>query len=208
MIRAAWPYVLSLLALGVVLLLLGWTPLGAVALAVAGGTAFFFRDPERTIPPGEHQVVAPADGKVVEVARGADGSPARIAIFLSLLNVHVNRSPVAGVVSNVTYMPGSFKPAFKEQASRVNERNTLELDAPAGVFAISQIAGVLARRIHCFKKAGDRVARGERIGYIAFGSRTELTFPRGTEIVVGVGDTVRGGETVVARFQEHPGDPS
>lgn len=205
MIPAAWPFVLSPLALGILIWVLGAPLAGGLLLVLAACLALFFRDPERTIPPGEHQIVAPADGKVVEVSPESGEAPGRIAIFLSLLNVHVNRAPVAGTVSNVTYTPGAFKAAFRREASTVNERNTLEISAPGGTFSVSQIAGVVARRIHCHKKKGDQVVRGERFGYIAFGSRTELTVPPGTEIVVQAGDTVRGGETVVARYQGAPG---
>jgi phosphatidylserine decarboxylase len=133
--------------------------------------------------------------------RGATPSlEARVSIFLSLFDVHVNRSPVTGIVRRVTYRAGSFRPAWEAEASHRNERNSLELDGPGGRFGVAQIAGLVARRIHCFKKEGDPVARGERIGYIAFGSRTELTLPRGAEIVVKVGDQVRGGESVIARL--------
>ncbi|HXI02125.1 MAG TPA: phosphatidylserine decarboxylase, partial [Candidatus Saccharimonadales bacterium] len=200
MIPAAWPYVLSLGGAGVLLLALQRPVLGALPILAAAFVAFFFRDPERQAPPGEEQVVSPADGKVVEIVEQSAGQEGRIAIFLSLFNVHVNRAPVSGRVSKVTYRPGSFKPAYDERASSVNERNTLELAAPAGSFGVSQIAGVVARRIRCFKSPGDDVRRGERIGYIAFGSRTELTLPREATITVSVGQTVRGGETVVARL--------
>jgi phosphatidylserine decarboxylase len=103
-------------------------------------------------------------------------------------------------VSTVTYRPGAFRPAFAGSASRQNERNILELTSPRGTFGVSQIAGLIARRIRCSKRPGDEVQRGERIGYIAFGSRTELTLPREAEILVEVGQPVRGGETVVARL--------
>jgi phosphatidylserine decarboxylase len=118
----------------------------------------------------------------------------------------VNRAPLAGRVSTVTYTPGAFRPAYDPEAGSVNERNTLELTGPGGSFGVSQIAGLIARRIHCFKKPGDDVRRGERIGYIAFGSRTELTLPMGATIVVKVGESVRGGETVVARLGAGAGE--
>jgi len=146
-------------------------------------------------------VTSPADGRVVDIDQDRGTGRGRIGIFLSLFDVHVNRSPVSGTVRNVTYRPGAFRPAYERSASAVNERNTLEMDSDRGSFDVSQIAGIIARRIRCFKKAGDRVERGERIGYIAFGSRTELTLPPGAEIVVRIGDSVRGGETVVARFK-------
>ncbi len=205
MIPAAWPYVLSLTGAGILLLAIQQPILGFIPLALGAFVAFFFRDPERRIPPGEDQVVSPADGRVVEVVPGGPGNEGRIAIYLSLFNVHVNRAPAAGRVSRVTYRPGAFKPAYAGAASSVNERNTLELVGPLGTIGVSQIAGIVARRIRCFKKPGDEVRRGERIGYIAFGSRTELTLPRGVSILVEVGASVRGGETIVARMDSGAG---
>ena len=200
MIAAAWPFVLSLAGLAALLYAQHHPALGAVPALAALALGLFFRDPERRIPTGEGLVVSPADGRVVDVAADADAAPGRIAIFLSLFNVHVNRSPVAGQVRSVTYRSGSFRPAYEGVASKVNERNDLDLDGPGGRFGVSQIAGIVARRIRCFKKPGDPVARGERIGYIAFGSRTELTLPPGARILVSVGQKVRGGESVVARM--------
>ena len=208
MIPAAWPYVIPLTAIGLLLAAFGLPAAAVLPLALAAGVAFFFRDPERTAPGGEEQIVSPADGRVVEISPETEAGQARIAIFLSLLNVHVNRSPVSGTVSEVTYTPGAFKPAFDARASSVNERNTLVLSAAGATYRVSQIAGLIARRITCFKKPGDQVRRGERIGYISFGSRTELTLPPGASIVVGVGDSVRGGETIVARLGEVTGGPS
>ncbi len=198
MIPAAWPYVLSLAGAGILLLALQQPVLAFLPLVLSAFVAFFFRDPERRVPPGEDRLVSPADGRVVEVVPGGGDSEGRIAIFLSLFDVHVNRSPVSGRVLKVTYEPGAFKPAYAGAASSTNERNTLELAGPGGTIGVSQIAGIVARRIRCFKKAGDEVRRGERIGYIAFGSRTELTLPPGASILVKVGASVRGGETVVA----------
>jgi len=198
MISAAWPYVLSLASLAAILFLFAPPIFGALPLILAAAIGLFFRDPERRIPGGESNVVSPADGRVVEVTSPAGGASGRIAIFLSIFNVHVNRSPVRGTVRSVVYKPGEFRPAYQSQASSSNERNTLEVNGPLGRFDVSQIAGLIARRIHCFKKEGDPVLRGERIGYIAFGSRTELTLPPGCRVLVKVGDNVRGGETIVA----------
>jgi len=205
MIRAAWPYVISLGGVATIFFALHLPVPGATALAAGLAIGLFFRDPERRIPAGEDLVVSPADGRVVEVIPPAGASAGRIAIFLSLFNVHVNRSPVSGKVRAVTYKTGSFRPAFAGDAGTRNERNTLDLEGPGGAFAVSQIAGLVARRIRCFKQAGDDVQRGERIGYIAFGSRTELTLPPGTEIAVKLGDKVKGAETVVARLPRPPG---
>jgi phosphatidylserine decarboxylase len=200
MISAAWPYVF-ILAVPAALLFFFHHPLvGTLVLGAAASIALFFRDPERRIPPGEDLVVSPADGRIVEVRPANATEDARVAIFLSLFDVHVNRSPIQARVVSVSYSPGAFRPAYDQQASSTNERNTLSLEGSAGKMDVSQIAGIVARRIHCFKKRGDTVDRGERIGYIAFGSRTELTLPAKAEIVVSVGDRVRGGETVIARL--------
>jgi phosphatidylserine decarboxylase len=211
MIRAAWPYVLVLGALGTLLFTLNIPIFGGLLLFTAVCVGLFFRDPERKIPSEEGLIVAPADGKVVEVIPGTPQQGGHIAIFLSLFNVHVNRSPVDGRVESVKYTSGLFKPAFAGDAGSVNERNTLQVSGPGGTFGVSQIAGLIARRIRCFKSAGDVVARGERIGYIAFGSRTELALPPGADIKVKVGDVVRGGETIVAKLvpaSRNPGSSS
>lgn len=200
MISAAWPYVVSLAVTAALLLAFHHPWMAAGPLSAAAAVALFFRDPERRIPAGDDLIVSPADGRVVEVRPAGASEEARIAIFLSLFNVHVNRSPVTGKVRSVTYSPGAFRPAYAPDASTRNERNTLALEGPCGRVGVSQIAGVVARRIRCFKKEGDPVIRGERIGYIAFGSRTELTLPAEAEIVVRAGDAVRGGETVVAKL--------
>jgi len=200
MISAAWPYVVLLAVPAALLFAFHHSFLATLSLGAAVSIALFFRDPERRVPPGEDLIVSPADGRVVEVRPAGGAGDARVAIFLSLFNVHVNRSPIAGKVRSVSYSPGAFRPAYDPDASSMNERNTLALEGPAGKIDVSQIAGIVARRIRCFKKEGDAVDRGERIGYIAFGSRTELTLPAKAEIVVRVGDRVRGGETVIAKL--------
>ena len=176
-----------------------WAP-ASVASALALAFLGFFRDPERRAPDVPGAVVAPADGKVMEVADVDDawvGSAVRLSIFLSPLDVHVNRAPVAASVAGVEYRAGKFLAAYKPEASDVNERCTLELAGQAHV-TVRQIAGVLARRIVCRVRIGDRVERGERYGLIRFGSRTDLFVPRASEIRVKVGDRVRGGETIMA----------
>ena len=160
---------------------------------------FFFRDPERVIPEGPGLAVSPADGKVVDI-RPADGERNRISIFLSPMDVHVNRSPVAGEVRSVEYSPGRFHAAWKEEASIENERNTITVATGAGEVSFKQIAGVLARRVVCWKRAGDQVARGERIGFMKFSSRMDVFFDPSWKIEVKAGDRVEGGVTIIARF--------
>jgi phosphatidylserine decarboxylase len=184
-----------------------WAVLPAV---VALALLSFYRDPQRVIPEGNNLLVAPADGKVVDIARGyagPDGTPhLRIMIFLSVFNVHVNRSPCAGRVLDARHKPGRFINALNPAADECNECNTLTLtpDAPLpGPVRVRQIAGVLARRIVCVAKAGDRLATGERFGMIKLGSRTELMVPEhdGWEVLVHAGQPVRGGLTVLARLR-------
>ena len=171
----------------------GWAP----CVALAGFVAFFFRDPERRAPDGSGLILAPADGRVISVTNGPEG--ARVAIFLSLFNCHINRSPVAGTILSTQHTPGRFRPAWDARVDRENERNHLTIGAADGTYGVTQIAGVLARRIVCPRRPGDRLERGERIGLIQFGSRTDLHLPPGARPVVAAGDRVRGGLTVVAR---------
>ena len=166
-----------------------------LAAAVAG----FFRDPHRTPPDEPGVVLSPADGRVVEVASTED-SGSVVRIFLSPLDVHINRSPVAGRISSIHYRKGRFLAAYKEAASRMNEQNDLVIKTSTGDnFRVVQIAGILARRIVCWPKTGDTIYAGERFGLIQFGSRTDLYFPEGYDIPVKVGERVRGGETIVGR---------
>jgi len=161
---------------------------------------FFFRDPERRSPEGEGLVLSPADGKVTAVDRLPGGS--RVSIFLSAFDCHINRSPVAGQVIEARHTPGRFHPAWQGRASHENERNHLIIRTARGDYGVTQIAGVMARRIVCAKKPGDRLERGQRIGLIRFGSRTDLHMPAGVEPQVSIGARVRGGLTVVGREPE------
>jgi len=175
---------------------------GAVTIALAG----FFRDPERVISAGEGLVVAPADGRIVSIASGEGESlpvqsRTRISIFLSPLDVHINRIPVAGRIEEISYRAGKFLAAYKEEASRQNEQNALIIaDAQGRKLGVVQIAGVLARRIVCRVKPGDNMKRGERFGLIMFGSRTDLYLPQGCRVEVTEGQRVKGGTTIVGRF--------
>jgi phosphatidylserine decarboxylase len=197
---------------------------GGAAVAVVGGLIlgawlfwlgvlftgfclYFFRDPERVPPPLPGLVLAPADGKVVMV--GLATPPAeldmgtapvwRVAIFLSVLDVHVNRSPVAGRVARIAYRHGAFVDASLDKASENNERNALRIDLPDGrMVGCVQIAGLIARRIVCTAREGDTMAAGDRFGIIRFGSRTDVYLPEGVLPVVLVGQTMIGGETILA----------
>lgn len=168
---------------------------------------WFFRDPRRTIPSGEGLVVSPADGKITEVARihTPNGEQQRISIFLSVFNVHVNRSPVAGRITRVQYQKGLYLNAMDPASAEKNEQNTVVVQADQGYeITFKQIAGLLARRIVFKKKIGDRVERGDRVGLIKFGSRTDILMPPDFEVLVQVGQKVSGGSTVLARAAALP----
>jgi phosphatidylserine decarboxylase len=166
---------------------------------------WFFRDPERSAPGDERLVVSPADGKVIDVRAVQDpellGAPAtRISIFMSPLNVHVNRSPVAGRIEAVRHTPGRFHAAFADKASDENERNAVVLTAGGRRYLVVQIAGALARRIICRRACGDTLARGERYGLIMFGSRVDLYVPPDVRVCVTRGERVRAGLSVLGEL--------
>jgi phosphatidylserine decarboxylase len=167
--------------------------------------AYFFRDPRRTAPEDASVVVSPADGRVTRVEKTSPTdaeSPTIVSIFLSPFDVHINRSPIAGEVTNVTYTKGRFKMATRDDASLINEQNALTIRGERVTVVCKQIAGILARRIVCWKRAGDHVSAGERIGLIKFSSRTDLVLPPEVEVLLSVGQRVRGGVTIVGRIRD------
>jgi phosphatidylserine decarboxylase len=191
------------LGFGVAALILGWliAPLWAVpALLLACFFLWFFRDPEREIPAVAGAIVSPGDGKVTEVARvrasGAD--KLRISIFLSVFDVHVNRSPIAGVIRAVRYQRGKFMNAMSADSAAENEQNIVTVEGEGITVVFKQIAGLLARRIVFTKGVGDSVGRGERVGLIKFGSRVDVLLDTSAVPQVKVGDRVRGGASVIA----------
>jgi phosphatidylserine decarboxylase len=202
MVKEGYYFGLPLLVLGVVAYLLEWAVAAVLCMCLALFVFSFFRDPERTIPSEPGAVVSPADGRVVVVTEeDLAGRPGkRISIFLAIWNVHVNRSPAEGFISNLEYKPGKFLAAMKAQASMENEQNVFTLSTDTGEMVFKQIAGLIARRVVSWKKAGDRVARGERIGLVRFGSRADVWLPRDAEILVKLGEHVKGGSSVLARW--------
>ena len=183
--------------------LLGWLagPLWALpACLLAFFFLWFFRDPERAIPDSPGALVSPGDGKVTEVASiVANGVPlTRISIFLSVFDVHVNRSPVAGIIREVRYQKGKFLNAMNPASAEHNEQNTVTVEGDGHTVIFKQIAGLLARRIVFNKKAGDTVARGERVGLIKFGSRVDVLLDASATLQIKVGDRVKGGSSVLA----------
>jgi phosphatidylserine decarboxylase len=194
-------YVLVPMALAVVLIALGLWPVGLVFIVVAAFMAFFFRDPSRQPPSDPNVVVAPADGRVTRVrpVEGGEHSATLVSIFLSPLDVHINRAPIAGKITNVSYTRGKFLMATNDNASLVNEQNALTIEGEKVTVVCKQIAGILARRIVCWKQAGERVALGERFGLIKFSSRTDVLLPASVEVLVAEGARVRGGTTIIGR---------
>lgn len=198
-------YVLVPAALAVVILLLGLWPVALACGIVAAFMAFFFRDPERLPPADQNVVVAPADGRVTRVKpieeTSSDRSAAVVSIFLSPFDVHINRAPIAGEITSVSYTRGKFLMATNERASLVNEQNALTIKGESVTVVCKQIAGILARRIVCWKKVGERVAMGERFGLIKFSSRTDIILPASVEVLVAEGARVRGGTTIIGRMR-------
>ncbi|HEU4439793.1 MAG TPA: phosphatidylserine decarboxylase family protein [Methylomirabilota bacterium] len=195
-----WPFILPLATAACIMAWMGWFAAAAVFGVAALACLGFFRDPERTPPEVPGAVLAPADGRVMAVVEATDpwvGEAVRVSIFLSPLDVHVNRSPIAALVKNVEHTTGGFVAAYRPEASEGNERCTVSLEGETARVAVKQIAGVVARRIVCRVQPGDALQAGERFGLIRFGSRTDLIVPRSTAMRVTVGDRVRGGESVM-----------
>lgn len=194
-------YALGLIAGGLLLTaLLSW-PWGIPSYVLAAFCLYFFRDPDREVPAGP-VAVSPADGKVLAVMPDPAGS-SRISIFLNIFDVHVNRTPIPGRITDIKYQTGQFLVASKEAASHSNEQNTITVEGSVGGHAtrvvFKQIAGLIARRIICYKKAGDQVTAGERIGLIKFGSRVDVFLGPEWDVTVNIGERVSAGSSVIAR---------
>lgn len=200
MVKDGIPWVLVPMVGAVVLSLLGWWPVALVFIAIAVFMRYFFRDPHRTVPGGPGLIVSAADGRVTRIDEAADGK--LVSVFLSPFNVHINRSPIAGEIKSITYTKGKRRPATSDDTSLTNERNSLVIEGEGITVTCTQIAGILARRIVCWPATGDNLQRGERFGMIKFGSRTDVSMPPHVEVMVKVGDKVKGGETVIARVSE------
>lgn len=162
--------------------------------------AYFFRDPKRTITSETDVIISAADGRVTRVEDRENGK--FVSVFLSPLDVHINRAPIAGKVTKVEYIRGKKNPATSDEASLINERNALTIEGDKMTVVCTQIAGIVARRIVCWSKAGDELALGEKFGLIKFSSRTDLLMPENVQILVKVGDRVVGGETIIARLNK------
>jgi phosphatidylserine decarboxylase len=206
---AGWPFVLGGVVLAIVLAFTISKVLGFAVLGLSAFFLFFFRDPERQVNVPDSGVVSPADGRVMVAGPATtEGFPAdtwqQISIFLSPMDVHVNRMPVAGRVVKVTYRPGRFLPAYKAESGDLNEFTEVVVDHDGTSVVVRQIVGVLARRIVCRIKAGDVVRAGDRFGVMKFGSRMDVFIPHDSTVHVTVGATVRGGVTLLATLPPRP----
>ncbi len=203
--REGWPFIL-LFALMTWLLYVFTNEIGALlGLLLTFFSIFFFRNPERVIPGEQGNVVAPADGRVMDIINVSENEfmqseAVRVRIFLSLFNVHVNRAPIAGRVEWVKRIPGLYLAAYRDEAGMLNSRNYVGLTTEWGKILVVQVTGMVARRLVCWVRPGDYLQGGERFGLIRFGSCTELYLPLGTEIKVAPGQKVRGGESLIAKL--------
>lgn len=204
MAKEGIPFITVFLVPGLVFLALAWWIAAGLCLILTAFMAFFFRDPERDCPADDRIVLSPADGRVVAAARvdeRIDDSPTQISIFLSPLDVHINRSPIAGEIVDVVYKPGAFHIASRDIASVENEQNVVTVRGARVTIVFRQIAGVIARRIVLWKMKGDRVAMGERVGLMKFSSRMDVILPSEVEVLVHKGDRVIGGVSVLGRLR-------
>jgi len=198
-VKESIPYIVVPLLLAAAAAVLGFWWVAGILLLLTLFMAFFFRDPKRVPPSDPDVVVSPADGKVTRVERAGSDSTV-VSIFLSPLDVHINRSPIPGKIVDVLYSPGKFLMATNEKASLVNEQNALTIQGEKITVVCKQIAGILARRIVCWKAEGDSLGLGERFGMIKFSSRTDVLLPANVRVIVKEGDRVRGGTTVIGRI--------
>jgi phosphatidylserine decarboxylase len=210
MVPDGYYYAIPLLGVAALLAWLASPPWAVPPLLLSVFLLWFFRDPERIIPDVAGAVVSPADGKITNVSPVTMGETryVRISIFLNVFDVHVNRSPIAGVIQDIRYQKGKFLNAMNETCAELNEQNLVTVEGDGERVVFKQIAGLLARRIVFTKKLGDRVARGERVGLIKFGSRTDVLLDASASLQIGVGDRVKGGATVLALLSPVPQQPS
>ncbi len=205
--KPAYPISLTLAALALGCFLLSWLAAAWVLVALSIGNLAFFRNPTRTPPPGETLLVAPGDGRVVEVIKtdGDDefvGPAWKVAIFLSVFNVHINRSPITATVKAIRQKGSQYLAAFNGDASELNVQTRMDLETDSGLrISVVQITGLIARRILCYAETGQRLERGESYGLIRYGSRMEIYLPVQADIRVAKGDRVRGGSTVIAEVK-------
>ena len=198
MVKEGFPFVITPMIAAMIFAYFGiWIGAGVFVL-LAAFMAFFFRDPYRKTPDDKGIVVSAADGRVTRIDETENGKT--ISVFLSPVNVHINRAPIDGTIIKVEYIRGRKRPATSDEASFTNERNSITIQNDYLTVVCTQIAGILARRIVCWPKTGDHLGLGERYGLIKFSSRTDVLLPSSADVTVKVGDRVVGGETIIARY--------
>ena len=198
MVKEGVPFVIVPLLLAILLFIFGFWIAACVFVIFTLFMAYFFRDPKRKIPTGDGIIVSAADGKVTRIEENDDGK--LVSVFLSPLDVHINRSPISGTIIETDYIRGKKVPATRNDASFVNERNSITIKGEKITVVCTQIAGIVARRIVCWNKTGDILQIGQKYGLIKFSSRTDLLMPNSVELMVKIGDRVVGGETIIATF--------
>jgi len=208
MVKEGFPFVFGTIFIAAIFALLYFYfggilfPVAALAFVLLTVfMAYFFRDPRRTTPGEAGVVVSAADGRVTRIEENENGKV--VSVFLSPLDVHINRAPIAGRITKIEYIRGKKNPATSDRASLINERNSLTIEGEKMTIVCTQIAGIVARRIICWSKEGDNLELGEKFGLIKFSSRTDLLMPKNVEIMVEIGDRVVGGETIIGRLVEY-----
>jgi len=201
MVKEGFPFVIAPVVIAFILGFFQIWIAAAFFVLVAMFMAYFFRDPLRNVPSGDSIVVSAADGRVTRIDE--DGDAKLVSVFLSPVDVHINRAPIAGKITKVEYIRGRKAPATSNEASFSNERNSLTIENEKMAVVCTQIAGIVARRIVCWRKLGDELELGEKFGLIKFSSRTDLLMPGNVELLVKIGDRVVGGETIIARLPEY-----
>lgn len=199
MAKDGFPFVITPVILALIFGFFQLWIVAAVFFLLAAFMAHFFRDPHRNVPTGDNIIVSAADGRVTRIDEDENGK--LVSVFLSPLDVHINRAPIAGKITKIDYIRGKKAPATSNEASFTNERNSLTFVNDKMTVICTQIAGIVARRIVCWSKVGDELALGEKFGLIKFSSRTDLLMPDRVEILVKIGDKVTGGETIIAKLK-------
>ncbi len=198
MVKEGFPFVITPIVIALIFGFFQIWVAAAIFVMLAAFMAYFFRDPHRSIPKGDRIIVSAADGRVTRIDENEKGKI--VSVFLSPLDVHINRAPIAGKITKVDYIKGKKAPATSDEASFSNERNSLTIENDKMTVVCTQIAGIVARRIVCWSKLGDNLELGQKFGLIKFSSRTDLLMPPTVEILVKIGDRVVGGETIIARL--------
>ena len=199
MVKEGFPFVITPMIAAMIFAYFGLWIVSGILVALALFMAYFFRDPVRRVPDEPGIVVSAADGRVTRIDENESGKT--ISVFLSPLDVHINRAPIAGKVTKIDYIRGKKAPATSDEASFTNERNSITIQNDSLTVVCTQIAGIVARRIVCWPKVGDELYLGERYGLIKFSSRTDVLLPLNAVVEVKVGDRVVGGETIIARYE-------